>query len=306
MQIFSDSIDSINTFTGNRTGLIIRNRSIPADLLSLTDSLYGSKEIFQFDLYDNIDWNYLFIVKEADRSQFDLLVELSSQLPDKVVCIAEEGTGFHGFRNRGWDARKGNIHISLFFKPQQNFPNFHAGVLIASAVSIIETIDLIPGLKNRASTKWVNDIIIDGSKVSGVITQTNSTGNSLTGATIGIGLNVFATPAILSDKFTPKAECLQHFVNFQNCKIDKILSDLLKSLAKNINKLNTKNYEKLYKKYCQRSAVIDKNVAVYSDKYTDTDQLTISGKVIKIGKNLELYFDGISEPIRSGRLAMLE
>lgn len=306
MQIFSDSIDSINTFTGNRTGLIIRNRPIPADLLSLTDSLYGSKEIFQFDLYDNIDWNYLFIVKEADRSQFDLLVELSSQLPDKVVCIAEEGTGFHGFRNRGWDARKGNIHLSLFFKPQQNFPNFHAGVLIASAVSIIETIDLIPGLENRASTKWVNDIIIDGSKVSGVITQTNSTGNILTGATIGIGLNAFTTPAILSDKFTPKAECLQNFVNSQNCKIDTILTDLLKSIAKNINKLNTKNYEKLYKKYCERSAVIDKNVAVYSDKFNDSDQLTIKGKVKSIGKNLELYFEGVKEPVRSGRLVMLE
>lgn len=306
MRIFSDSIDTINTFIGEKSKVLTQFQQISKEITLLCKLLFKTKEIHQFKLNENKDWNYLFIVKEAEESQFDLLVALSSQLPDKIVCVAESGSGFHGFRNRTWDARKGNIHLSLFFKPQNNFPNFHAGLLIASAVSIIETIDKIPGLKNRAKTKWVNDVTIDGEKVCGIITQSSSTGNNLSGAIIGIGLNVLSKPIIVKDRFTPKATALVNLVDPELCKTDLILSNLLSSLRRNIDYLNVEDYPSLHNKYCERSAVIGKKASVYSDPVNGKSEELTNGKIVKIGKNLELYFENVYESVRNGRLAMLE
>jgi len=308
MLIFSDNQELAYNFLGKSITEVSAGIPVPDDLELIRNSILPSKDIYRFES-DNEDWEYLFLVKETDESQFDLLVKLNSgnsKLPDGIICIAGKGNGFHGFRNRSWEAVAGNIHLSLFFKPKTNFQYFHAGLLIASAVSVVETIDKIPGLQNRAKTKWVNDITIDGAKVCGVITQSSSTGNNLSGATIGIGLNVQSQPNILKDQFTKQAVCLADLVEPDLCKIDTVLCNLLSSLRKNLNFLNDDQYPLLYNKYCQRSAVIGKKAAIYSDPVDGKSEELIKGRVTGIGKNLELYFEGVSEPKRSGRLALLE
>lgn len=197
------------------------------------------------------------------------------------------------------------IYISHFsFKPKNLFENIHAGVLIASAVSIIETIDSIPGLARLASTKWVNDILINDSKVSGIITQTSSIGEKISGAMIGIGLNVMTKPVIEKDRFTPKVACLKDFTDSPQCNIEFILGELLNNFSKNIKMLNKKDYSLLFEKYCGRSIVIGKIADLYSDPFSGSGEKIYSGKVIGIKENLELIFEDSPTPFRSGRLSL--
>jgi len=310
MLIYSDSKDLAYNFIGKNIESFGELNSLPVEVNSLSESLFATKNIASFELRDEKFWNYLFFVEKANRSQFDILVELVSrknELPDRLVCIAEKGDEFHGFRNRDWTARKGNIHLSLFFKPNKSFKNFHAAFLILSAVSIIETIDSLPDLNGAASTKWVNDILINNQKIAGVITQTASMGNRITSAIIGIGLNVETKPEIVTDKFTPQAACLKDFTNSSKCNIKFILKELLKNLAKNITIVNLGNYRQLYKIYCSRSAVIGKQAALYSDSIAgESEELIFSGKVKSIKENLELVFENNNQPINKGRLALPE
>ena len=182
MLVCTEDLKLANNFLGGNIEMQNDEAGLNANIKPLHDTLFPAEASYKFKMDDFEFWNYLFLVKDAAKSHFDLLVELNSQslqLPDGIVCIAETGSGFHGFRKRNWSAQQGNLHISLYFKPKYNFENIHAGVLIASAVSILETIDLIPGLAGLASTKWVNDILINNSKVSGIITQTSSIGNKI-------------------------------------------------------------------------------------------------------------------------------
>ncbi len=310
MLIYSDNKDLAHNFLGNNIESLDDINSTSLEVKSLFDSLIPTRNISSLKLRDEKFWNYLFIVEEANSSQFDILVKLSSRknkLPDRLVCIAEKGDGFHGFRNRAWSAQKGNIHLSIFFKPQKSFENFHAALLILSAVSIIETIDSLPDLNGEASTKWVNDIIIGNAKIAGVITQTASMGNKITGAVIGIGLNVETKPEIVTDKFTPRAACLKDFTNSSKCNVNFILKELLKNLAKNITQINLGEYRELYEIYCSRSAVIGKQAAIYSDSVDGaSEELIISGKVASIKENLELVFENNNQSITKGRLALSE
>ena len=307
MLVYSDNLKLANNFLGRNIILLKDKTGLPENIKPLHDTLLSAETSYKFKL-DNLEyWNYLFLVKDALKSHFDLLVELNSQslqLADGIVCIAETGSGFHGFRKRNWSAQQGNLHISLYFKPKNNFENIHAGVLIASAVSILETIDSIPDLAGLASTKWVNDILINNSKVSGIITQTSSIGNKISGAMIGIGLNVMTNPVIKKDRFTPKAACLKDFTDSLQCSIEFVLGKLLKHLAKNITMLNEKDYPQLFEKYCSRSEVIGKMADLYSDPVTGSGEIIYSGKIIGIRENLELMFVNNPTPFRSGRLSL--
>ncbi|MGB5895117.1 MAG: hypothetical protein WBG58_13150 [Ignavibacteriaceae bacterium] len=307
MLVYSDNSNLAYKFLGRNIDILNDETELPENIKLLHDTLFPAETTCKFKLDDLEYWEYLFLVKDAVKSHFDLLVELNSQilqLPDGIVCIAETGSGFHGFRKRNWNAQEGNLHISLFFKPKTLFENIHAGVLIASSVSIIETIDSIHGLTGLASTKWVNDILINNSKVSGIITQTSSIGNKISGAMIGIGLNVMTNPVIKKDRFTPKAACLKDFTTSPQCNIEFVLSELLNKLVENINMLNERDYPQLFEKYCSRSAVIGKIADIYSDPFTGSGEKIYSGKIIGIRENLELIFENNPTPFRSGRLSL--
>jgi BirA family biotin operon repressor/biotin-[acetyl-CoA-carboxylase] ligase len=308
MLIYSDNKDLIHKFIGNKVELFSENIPIPEEIKPLFNSIFLDHNIQKYKSFLNHRWNYIFLVKNAKRSHFDLLLELNSRwnLPDGIVCIAENGNGFHGFRNRHWAAQPGNLHISVFFRPQNDFKFFHPGLLIAAAVSIIKTIDSIPELKGLAKAKWVNDICIDNSKVAGIITQTFSYGNNISGAILGIGLNVESTPVITTDKFTPKIACLKNFTDVEKCNMRDILDELLLNLQKHINMINSLEFPILYENYCSRSAVIGKNASIYSDPLYGESEEIISGKVIAIKKNLELILEDYTNPVNKGRLTLNE
>ena len=280
---------------------------LPKD--DLEKKLFINEELYEIDYRQNNSFDFLYLAKHSQNSQFDVLhkiINSNSKIPNKMACLAITGEKFHGFRNRAWTAEKGNIHLTIHFKPKQTFENLHVGLLVLAAVSILETIDTIPDLRGGAKTKWVNDIVIDNKKVAGIITQSFSQGNKVTGALIGIGLNVEVIPLINKDIFTPEASCLKHFSNSENCNLKKVFTQLLARLSANIDLLNSADYYSLLNKYKKRSAVIGKNAEVYSDPIEGIPSLIIKGKVKDINERLELIFENSEEKINKGRLSLIE
>ena len=74
-----------------------------------------------------------------------------------------------------------------------------------------------------------------------------------------------------------------------------------------LHRLKFQISRKLYEIYCDRSAVIGKEVAIYSDSIDATsEELIFSGKVTSIKENLELVFENNNRSINKGRLALIE
>lgn len=309
MIILSDNIDSTSRHFNKNVELLSPYSSSILPYKELKKRLFEGNLINAYNCNKRYDWSYLLLSQYSNVSQFDVINKLIAEdieLPDKLICLAEEGDGFHGFRNRPWKAKKGNIHLSMYFKPQETFKNFHVGLLIVVAVAVIKTIDSIPNLDGIAKTKWVNDIVVNNEKVCGIITQSFSTGNEITGAVVGFGLNVLTKPNIQSDIFTPKSTSLLENSNSADIQLQTILDTLLTNLSECINKLNKGQYNSLLEIYIQRSAVIGKKVAVYSDSINGKEELIVSGEVIDINENLELILKNKSAPIKNGRLALLD
>ncbi len=226
-------------------------------------------------------------------------------IPDKTFCLAGSGAKFHGLHGREWSSPPGNIYLAVCLRPNRAIEHYAPGFTILTAVSVIETIDTLTGMKGRAGSKWVNDIVIDGVKVCGVLAHTQTEGEIVSAAVLGIGLNVETTPEIPATPSVPKAGSLRELTqNPEAVSQAKVLPVLIKRLTENYRNLLDSRYTDLLNIYRKRSIVTGREVEIYPDSPEDEDGDIISGKVTEIGENLELFLDGHKEPITKGRLVL--
>lgn len=284
------------------------NSDFDKQIAPLLERFFRDRRVYQTTSEIHRDWHCAFIVDRALNSQFDQMVDLVREemsLPDRIICLAEHGEKFHGQRGRPWSAVSGNIHLTAFFKPEQNIEYFHAGFPALAAVSVRETINSIPGLKNRAAIKWVNDILIDQAKVAGFIAHSQVKGDLIRTAVMGIGINVETMPEIIPDPFVSKVTSLcSHLSDLSVCNQSIVLEKLLKRLHKNFLRLCKGQAFKLVAAYRKHSLVLGKDVEIFSDSPGKERIKIAEGKVRGIGNNLELMLEGREKPITHGRVVL--
>ncbi len=245
----------------------------------------------------------MLIIGHAPASPFDIIhekIRAGAVLPDVLVVLSDSGDHFHGFHGRSWEALKGNLHLTVLFKPKQPIEFSEGGVIALPAVSAVEAIDrLVPG---RSGIKWVNDIVIGGAKAGGVLVRTRMTGRRIDAIIVGIGLNIERTPVLPPDPFIPATTCLNQFGNFG---VGDILWLLLERLWQNYLVLSRDNAALLNHKYRDYNVVTGREVAIYSDSPGKVPDEIQRGLVTGIGQDLELYLNTSPEPVRHGRLAFV-
>ena len=255
------------------------------------------------EMKTGLGWHSLIHTKHSVVSQFDSLnnfVKIGLDVPDGILCHADSGQNFHGQENRTWEAKEGNIHLSVFLSPEISSEKMNNKFLTMGVTSVIESIDSLPGLKGKSMIKWPNDIYIENSKVAGILTRCFTTKYMMRAVVLGIGLNVETVPEISGDKFTPKAGCLKDYS--ESVDIKTVFHELLDSLYTQYQLVKNNQIQKLHKMYITRSLLIGQNIAVYTE---DENTPKFIGKVIGLGNDLELIFENNISPIRNGRIEIL-
>ena len=127
--------------------------------------------------------------------------------PEGTLVIADEQVHGRGRLGRQWVAPPGtSLLFSIIFYPRLHFLQLHRMTMMCSLAvtdAIYESSDL------PARIKWPNDIVIDGKKVGGILTESGVQGNRLLYAIVGVGLNVNLDPVTLGRPPTP-ATSLSH------------------------------------------------------------------------------------------------
>lgn len=304
--VTDDTQHAQNFYPDARNWREYRHDNSDGNIGLLINRIFTGDQLYICDCQNDSGWSYLFVAKYSGRSQYDIVNELYNKniaLPHGILCIAGEGRNFHGFRNRPWAAPAGNIYLTASFAPSVKIDNFGVGFLTLAAVSVAETIDRIPGLKGRAGIKWVNDILIDGAKVCGVLAHTQQEGEAVTSAVLGIGLNVLTSPDIKETPFVPSTAALADFIVAKN---DNILTStfisLINIISTNYLSLLQSGYRNLLDKYRKHSMIIGRDVDICEDLESSEIRVLRSGKITSIGESLELYLVGESKPVSRGRL----
>lgn len=105
-----------------------------------------------------------------------------------TLILAKEQTRGKGRRGRTWMSPKGdNIYMSILLRPQIEPDNASMLTLVA-AMAVAEGIREVSGLKTQI--KWPNDIVVQGKKVCGILTEMSAEVGKVHYVVIGIGINV--------------------------------------------------------------------------------------------------------------------
>ncbi len=123
---------------------------------------------------------------------------VSQNAPDGTVVLADEQTAGRGRMERQWFAPPGTcILCSILFRP--NLAPVQAQWLtMLCAMAAADAVDRVTGL--QVSLKWPNDLIVQAQqwkKLAGILTETGITGDRLSYAVVGIGINVNVAPCDL-------------------------------------------------------------------------------------------------------------
>ncbi len=310
MVVFTDSIDYADVVLGRATREWSRPRGVHAGALEhLVERLYGGRAIWESELRSDSLWQYLYLVVSASISNYDLLVNLSREargLPNGVLCMAGSGERFHGFRGRPWSGPPGNIYLAAYLTPGQPVDHPATCFTVLAAVSVVDTIDATPGLTHAARVKWVNDILVDGAKVAGVLAYTESVGATVDAVALGIGLNVETTPAVDPTPFVPRVGSLAEFSVGRECTQRLVFSRLIRNLASNYDRLLSGAYGTLLERYRSRSLVMGRRVTLCAEGSDPEPRVLAEGRVERLSDDLELVLEGCETPFSRGRIVLGE
>ena len=120
-----------------------------------------------------------------------------------TLVIADRQTAGRGRRGRGWDSPSGeNIYMSLLLRPE--FAPDKAPML-----TLVMAYSVMQGLQSclqeaKFQIKWPNDIVLNGKKIVGILTEMSTEIDYINHVVIGVGINVNMDefPGEISEKAT--------------------------------------------------------------------------------------------------------
>lgn len=115
--------------------------------------------------------------------------------PHGTLAVADMQTAGRGRRGRGWVSPPGSsIYMSLMLKPEFA-PDKAPMLTLVMAYSVAGAIQHILDAENVADgtivqIKWPNDIVLNGKKIVGILTEMSTEIDYINHVVIGVGINV--------------------------------------------------------------------------------------------------------------------
>ena len=111
--------------------------------------------------------------------------ELAVSGADGVAVLADEQTGARGRLDREYASPSGGIWLSLVRRP--DLPP--ARVPIYTLAAAVAAAEALRGVGVDAEIKWPNDVLVDGEKLVGILTEMEGEADRVSWIVVGIGIN---------------------------------------------------------------------------------------------------------------------
>ena len=199
-----------------------------------------------------------------------------------VAGMQEKG---RGRKDRIWSSPEGGLWFSVILYPR--IPPQNAMIItMAVSVSVVEAIIKHTNLK--PVIKWPNDVLVNGKKICGILTELDAEMDWINYAVIGIGINVnnsinkelldFATSLKIETK--------------KNCSKVELLTDILNNFDKNYSYIKSGNFKFIRDVWFLYANIVGRNIRV------DNENVSLDGVVIDVDNNGCLVLDTINGIIR--------
>lgn len=179
-------------------------------------------------------------------------------IPDGTLLVADEQTGGRGRLQRAWWAPPASsLLLSLIFRPPLA-PHQAQRITMICSLAVCDAIAERSGLNPQV--KWPNDVLIDGRKVCGILTELDLLGSSLKHVIVGIGINVNTDFSSAPPLMSPATSLLAE-TGYATSRLD-LLTVLLANLERRYAAL--RDGQSFQQEWASRMATLGEQVEVAS------------------------------------------
>lgn len=234
--------------------------------------------------------------RSLDSTNSKAMRMAAEEAPEALVVLAEEQTAGRGRRGRTFfsPAQRG-LYMSILLHPDDKIANALRAT-IAASVAVCRTIEDLTGL--APSIKWVNDILLNGKKICGILTEGVSdfeTG-TVKSLAIGIGINLTTRP----DEFPPSLRDIATSLGDTGVSRNEMAAGIVNRLIPLLGDIANPG---LIEAYRARSSVLEKKIS-----YEENGQVR-QGRAKSIDPEGALVVeneDGSCVSLRAGEISIRE
>ncbi len=130
--------------------------------------------------------------------------------PHFSVVIADRQIQGRGRLQRPWQSDTGGLYFTVVLRPRMAAAN---GSLInfAASLTLAETLSGCCGIDARV--KWPNDVLVDGRKISGMLSEMEAEADLVSFVNVGIGINVNNDPTPVEPRATSVRRLIGHDIS---------------------------------------------------------------------------------------------
>ena len=231
---------------------------------------------------------YIFKHYESVNSTMDTIKKLFNY-HNKLFVIADKQVKGKGRRGNFWHSPKGNVYFSFSLEMLINIKD-HFIINAAVALTIVKTIDFICNVSSKI--KWPNDIIVNGKKISGLITEIIKQKNT-NYVIIGVGINVESSPIISKYPTT--------FTKEINSSFEKknIIELFIVNFFKKYKKIEYSVYDSILKEFKNKLLYLNENINLQLD---NTKFIKGRFEDINLDGSIVININGVKQNMYSARI----
>ena len=130
----------------------------------------------------------LYYYDEIDSTNTQIKRLAEEDAPHGTLAVADYQSRGKGRRGRAWDSPHGSaIYMSILFRPEIR-PDRASMLTLVIGLSVTQAIRSNLGL--QAQIKWPNDVVLNGKKLVGILTEMSTEVDYINYVVIGVGINV--------------------------------------------------------------------------------------------------------------------
>lgn len=201
--------------------------------------------------------------------------------PDGTVLVAEQMSAGRGQHGHIWHAPEGGWYASIIVRDVAD-PRLLTLALGNAMADVLEIAGADPQLK------WVNDVLVDGKKVAGILCEAESTGDSVDFIVAGIGINLNGSTQDWPDGLADTATTLEQVLGGVDTCIPDTEPYILESIGEWIDRVRAGKGDDVITRFRQRDYLQGHTVQVDGSEGTaegidDDGHLVVAGQAVVSG-----------------------
>ncbi|MCL0069919.1 biotin--[acetyl-CoA-carboxylase] ligase [Dehalococcoidia bacterium] len=229
-------------------------------LVSTPDSLLP--EEIKAGLRTNLLGQQIAYHRELTSTQDAAKALAAQEANEGTIVVAETQAAGRGRIGRGWASPPGGVYLSIILRPAIK-PSEALRFPLIAGVAVAQAIEQLTGLKPRL--KWPNDVILEGRKAGGILSEMSAEMDRINYIVIGMGINVNTERAHFPEEIAGIATSLREECGKEVSRV-QLVQEILAQLESLYEDFQISGFEPIRERWKALSNTIGARVSVRGER----------------------------------------